>query len=257
MLTLTSVGHTFGRARSKSDTVEALRDINLVIPTGQRVCIVGPSGCGKSTLLRLMAGFEQPTDGEIVGGGTRGMVFQEPNLYPWLDLRSNVRLAGSFSGNEEHITAADEYLELVGLSGAAERYPHELSGGMQQRAQIARVLAPRPETVLMDEPFGALDPFTREKLQAGLLRAWQRDQPTIVFITHSVEEALLLGERVVVMGSEPGRILEDIDVPPWELGEDIATSLSELTGKSEFVQLRQRIKSLISQAHEAQGSPVR
>ena len=193
MLTLTGVGHTFA---GRGGEVEALRDINLEIPTGQRVCIVGPSGCGKSTLLRLMAGFTQPTTGQISGAESRGMVFQEPNLYPWLNLRDNVRLAGTFSGDKEHLRAADELLQVVGLDKAAERFPHELSGGMQQRAQIARVLAPRPETVLMDEPFGALDPFTREKLQAELLRVWRLYEPTIVFITHSVEEALLLGERV-------------------------------------------------------------
>ncbi|MGV0396888.1 ABC transporter ATP-binding protein [Corynebacterium suicordis] len=248
MLTLTGVGHTFA---GRGGEVEALRDINLEIPTGQRVCIVGPSGCGKSTLLRLMAGFAQPTTGQISGAESRGMVFQEPNLYPWLNLRDNVRLAGTFSGDKEHLRAADELLQVVGLDKAAERFPYELSGGMQQRAQIARVLAPRPETVLMDEPFGALDPFTREKLQAELLRVWRLYEPTIVFITHSVEEALLLGERVVVMGAEPGRILEEIEVPPWD-GE-----VSEITGYPEFVALRQHIKAVISQEYEAKESTFR
>lgn len=264
MLTLNGVGHTYKRPGTKNETVTALQGIDLEIPTGQRLCIVGPSGCGKSTLLRLVAGFEQPTDGEILEGDkrvnsaseSRGMVFQEPNLYPWLTLRDNIHLPGKFAGSKKHIEAADGLLKLVGLEHAADRFPHELSGGMQQRAQIARVMSASPETVLMDEPFGALDPFTREKLQAELLKAWRSYEPTIVFITHSVEEALLLGERVIVMGAHPGRVIRDVAVPRWDLfsdadtdGSALAEKLSALTGNAEFVALRQEIKGLISGAY--------
>lgn len=284
MLSATNISHTF--TTTSGEEVEALRDISLTIPGGQVVSIVGPSGCGKSTLLRIFGGFFPPTSGEVAGGpddeeqkpitgpGTdRGMIFQAPNLFPWLDVRRNVRLASTFTGDGEAAREADTLLELVGLEKAKNRYPYELSGGMQQRAQIARVLAASPPNVLMDEPFGALDPFTRENLQAELLRVWSRYKPTIVFITHSVEEAIIVGDRVVVMAPHPGRIIGDIAVPD-KLGavtnlapaiadmgragaEDIPSrsalraEIRRLVSEPELVELRRELTTHIAEAHAA------
>ncbi|MGO1911002.1 MAG: ABC transporter ATP-binding protein [Mycobacteriaceae bacterium] len=256
MITVENVGQTYVTEAGKE--VEALRDISLSFPDGEIVCLVGPSGCGKSTLLRILAGFLTPTSGsvqvdgrEVTGPGTdRGVVFQQPTLLPWYSVRDNVRLAFRYSGNEGQRERADELVGLVGLEDAADRMPHELSGGMQQRAQIARVLAAGPEHALMDEPFGALDPFTREQLQAELLRVWERTLPAVVFVTHSVEEALLLGHRVVVMGK--ARVLEEVVVPESlrvDLGvprETIQTRLRDLAAEPEFVELRHRVTESIA-----------
>lgn len=255
-------------------TVHALEEVSLSVPAGEIVCLVGPSGCGKSTLLRILAGFLAPSSGRLDVDGRpvtgadpeRGVVFQQPTLLPWYSVRDNVRLASRYSGRESQKAAADELIGLVGLEDAVDRLPHELSGGMQQRAQIARVLAAGPKYVLMDEPFGALDPFTREQLQAELLRVWVRDRPTIVFVTHSVEEALLLGHRVVVMAARPGRVIEDIVVPEElrvDLGADsgpgsdgagvsretLQSRLRALTAEPGFVALRHEVTEAINQAH--------
>lgn len=252
--------------------VHALDNISLQISDGEIVSVVGPSGCGKSTLLKLIAGFEQPTEGGIFGndgveltepGVDRGVVFQQPNLFPWLNVGANVEFAATVRGGTEAAeirAAAEELIELVGLGPATRRYPHELSGGMQQRAQIARVLATSPDVVLMDEPFGALDSFTREHLQSELLRAWHRYRPTIVLITHSVEEALLVADRVVVMAPNPGRILESIEVPAEIraslLGHNIVSDrdrlrarLRENAAHPTLVDLRHVVKEAIAQAH--------
>lgn len=278
MLKIKNVGQTY--TTDAGQRVEALRDITVDIPRGQIVTLVGPSGCGKSTLLKIIGGFfpatagqvtvSDPTltndsDGEIAErvidrpGIDRGVVFQQPTLFPWLSVRDNVQLASEFSKDRDSKAAkrkkAHELLDLVSLTYAADRYPHELSGGMQQRAQIARVLASMPETVLMDEPFGALDPFTREQLQAELLRTWHEDQPTIIFVTHSVEEAILLGHRVVVMAAHPGRILTDVNVDhvavPHPSGdrESIAAQLREAKADPAFVRLLHELSELIAQAH--------
>lgn len=246
--------------------VHALEDVSLSIPAGEIVCLVGPSGCGKSTLLRILAGFLAPSSGHLDVNGRpvegadpeRGVVFQQPTLLPWYSVRDNVRLAYRYSGEESQKASADELIGLVGLEDAVDRLPHELSGGMQQRAQIARVLAAGPKYVLMDEPFGALDPFTREQLQAELLRVWSRDRPTIIFVTHSVEEALLLGHRVVVMAARPGRVIEDVAVPEElriDLGaggvsrETLQERLRALTAEPGFVALRHDVTEAINQAH--------
>ncbi len=199
--------------------VDVLSDIDLTIEPGSFVCVVGPSGCGKSTLLRLLAGFVTPTDGEIkvgtslVGAPTheRGVVFQQPTLYPWLTVAGNVGFGLKMrrvrkAERDERVRA---HLELVGLADVADFKPYELSGGMQQRAQIARVLANDPDIILMDEPFGALDAITRDRLQDELLRIWTETGRTVFFITHSVDEAVYLGTRVLVMSSRPGRIVAD------------------------------------------------
>jgi ABC-type nitrate/sulfonate/bicarbonate transport system ATPase subunit len=217
---LRGVGH---RYRGRDGDVDALGPIDLVIEPGEFVVIVGPSGCGKTTLLNLLAGFVQPTSGEVQVSGKRvtgpsperGVVFQQPNLYPWMSVRDNVafgpRLRGV--GRAERTKLADHFLQMVGLADFARARPYELSGGMQQRCQIARMLANDPAIMLLDEPFGALDALTREQMQAELQRIWRGSGKTALFITHSVEEAVFLGTRVLVMSSRPGRIVFDEHVP--------------------------------------------
>jgi len=201
------------------EPVEALRPIRLDINPGAFVAIIGPSGCGKSTLLNLMAGFEKPTAGSLYAGSQRiegpdpdrGMVFQQYALFPWLTVRENVafglKLAGVREG-ERH-DRADEYLALVGLKDFANAMPSALSGGMKQRAALARAFCTDSSIILMDEPFGALDALTRGFLQQELLRIWQEHRKTVVLVTHSVQEALFLANRVIVMTHRPGRIKRD------------------------------------------------
>jgi ABC-type nitrate/sulfonate/bicarbonate transport system ATPase subunit len=204
------------------DEVEALAPVDLTIPQGEFICLIGASGCGKSTLLRIIAGFEEPTTGEalihgkaITGPGSdRGMVFQDYALFPWMTVRENVsfgpRQRKLAQGEIQRITT--EFVKMVGLERFADRYPSQLSGGMKQRVAIARVLANDANVLLMDEPFGALDALTREQLQHELLQIWSRTGVTTIFITHSVEEAVLLADRVLVMSAGPGRIESDFHI---------------------------------------------
>ena len=204
-------------------TFQALAGIDLAIREKEFVCVVGPSGCGTSTWLRLVAGVENPAPGAVQFRGRditgpsreRGMVFQEYSLFPWRSVLENVALGPEFSGmNAERRKAlAMDYLVRVGLEKFAHVKPHELSGGMRQRAAIARALANDPEVLLMDEPFGALDAHTRVLLQKELLRIWEQDRKTVVFVTHSVDEALYLADRVVVLSAHPGRVLKDLVIP--------------------------------------------
>ncbi len=199
--------------------IHALKDATLTIQKGEFVTLIGASGCGKSTLLRIIAGFETPTSGEALMWGKpitepepqRGMVFQDYALFPWLSVRDNIGFGpvsrGVPKAQVKEIT--DRFIDMVGLGKFASAYPHQLSGGMRQRVAIARVLANDAEIVLMDEPFGALDAMTRERLQEELLDIWQRTQLTVVFVTHAIEEAILLADRVVVMTPGPGRIESD------------------------------------------------
>lgn len=258
MLSLDHVSHTFHS--DDGTAVRVLDDITLNVLDSEIVVLVGPSGSGKSTLLNIVAGFIQPTEGQalydgaaITGPGVdRGVVFQKDNLYPWLNLQRNVELAAEFTGDESQRERARELIDVVGLSHATQRYPHELSGGMRQRAQIARVLAASPSTVLFDEPFSALDPFTRRQLQQELLTVWGRERPTILFITHSVEEAVLLADRVVVLGAQPGRILTQVDVPA-ELKAELRAEnadLGRLATDPRAVELRAHIEEQIRAAHE-------
>ena len=204
------------------ERVEALHKVDLIVGKGEFVCLIGASGCGKSTLLRIVAGFEAPTAGEvrvydapITGPGSdRGMVFQDYALFPWMTVKQNI----GFGPRQRQLPRRDveeiasEFVRLVGLERFADRYPSQLSGGMKQRVAIARVLATDANVLLMDEPFGALDALTREQLQHELLQIWARTRVTIIFVTHSVEEAVLLADRVLVMSAGPGRIENDITI---------------------------------------------
>ena len=205
--------------------IEALRGADLLVKKGEFVCLIGASGCGKSTLLRIVAGFEKPTSGQalmwdkpVTGPAPdRGMVFQDYGLFPWLTVRQNIGFGPSSRGlpKAEVRDTVERFVTMVGLTRFADAYPHQLSGGMKQRVAIARVLANDAEMVLMDEPFGALDAMTRERLQDELLDIWQRTKLTVLFVTHSIEEAIFLADRVVVMEPGPGRIASEhrIDLP--------------------------------------------
>jgi taurine transport system ATP-binding protein len=230
--------------------VHALGPLDLEIAAGELVALVGPSGCGKTTLLGLLAGFLRPSSGSVLVGGRevrapgpdRGVVFQQPNLYPWLSVRENVALGPRLRGarKAQRRAIADDQLERVGLADFASAAPYELSGGMQQRAQIARVLANDPGMLLLDEPFGALDALTRERLQNELHRVWRAAPKTALFITHSVEEAVFLGTRVLVMSPRPGQIVFD-ERPPF--GAEQRTP--SVRADPAFIAFRERVRAAI------------
>ncbi len=236
------------KKRNKSDTV-ALEDINLDIYDGEFVCLLGPSGCGKTTLLRMIGGLDVPTagtvmiDGKIVDGPSpkMTMVFQEYSLFPWRTIESNVGFGLEMMGmkKEQRKVEVKKQLDLVDLTDFADSYPYELSGGMRQRAAVARALASDPAVMLMDEPFGALDAQTRNKMQNQLLDIWQSTKKTILFVTHSVDEAVYLSNRVVVLSPRPGRVhkIHTIDLPRprdrtsthfAQLRKDILAEIEEL-----------------------------
>lgn len=206
-------------------TMEVLRDISMSVDEGEFVCFIGPSGCGKTTLLRILAGLEFPSSGSVLLDGApikgpgpeRGMVFQEYSLFPWRTVLDNVAFGPEIRGvpKEERYRIAREYLKMVGLERFESRYPHELSGGMKQRVAIARALVNNPKALLMDEPFGALDAQTRNVMQSELLRIWEQERKTIIFVTHSVDEAIYLGDKIIVFSARPGRVKEviGIDLP--------------------------------------------
>jgi NitT/TauT family transport system ATP-binding protein len=221
-----SVGKTFRRSGRRT---VALARVSLEVRAGELICLLGPSGCGKSTLLRIVAGALEPDEGTVtVGGHTvagpspdRGMLFQTPLLFPWLTTRKNIlfgpkaqRSAGRNERDDPELDEeADAILHTVGLAGFGEAYPHELSGGMRHRAAFARAIVTRPSLLLMDEPFGALDAITRLRMHDFLLGMWAQYQTTIIFVTHDIEEAVLLGDRVAVMGGRLPGIQEVIDIP--------------------------------------------
>jgi len=200
----------------------AVQQFQLDIPPGQFLVLLGPSGCGKSTVLNAVAGFIEPTEGQVTidgqtvegPGADRGMVFQQPTLFPWKTVQQNVEFGPLMTGRSKPSAESDArtLIEMVGLSRFAKRYPATLSGGMQQRVGIARALANYPTVLLMDEPFGALDSQTRIMMQESLLKLWSEFRITVVFVTHDIEEAIYLGDRVVVMSASPGRIIADIPV---------------------------------------------
>ncbi len=220
IINIKNVSKLFNTEQGQS--IEALQPVSLPIQENDFICLVGPSGCGKSTLLRIMAGLEQASSGEVLYRGSLiakpskrlGMVFQEYSLLPWRTVLDNVGLGLEFARKPlayRHEIAA-QYLRLVGLEKFAGSYPYELSGGMRQRVAIARALANDPDVLLMDEPFGALDAHTRIILQKQLLQIWEANRKTIIFVTHSVDEAIYLADRIVVMTAGPGNIKEIIDV---------------------------------------------
>ena len=209
--------------REGRQLLPALSGIDLSIPAGECAVVVGPSGCGKSTLLRLVAGFLTPTSGQVLVAGRpvrgpgpdRGVVFQQPRLFPWLSVRGNVEFGLRHLDRAARRARAAELVDLVGLTEATGRRPYQLSGGMQQRAAIARALAPGPRILLLDEPFAALDALTRERLQEELRRIWQLTGTTVVLVTHSVDEAAYLGTRIIALSARPGRVVLDLtsDLP--------------------------------------------
>lgn len=233
-------------------TVNALKGINLEIEQNDFVCIIGPSGCGKSTLLRIIAGLDNSTSGKIIFEGEElkatskdiGMVFQNYSLLPWKTVEDNISLGLEFSGinKKERLKVSEKYLNLIGMSKFSKAYPYELSGGMQQRVAIARALANDPKVLLMDEPFGALDAHTRIILQKELLKIWEKNKKTILFVTHSVDEAIYLADKIIIMSSSPGEIKEIVNVDmkrPRErsnpkYGEIIDYLLSSLEVESHF-----------------------
>jgi len=231
------------------DDVVALRDVSLTIAREEFVAIVGPSGCGKSTLLRLIAGLLRPTAGDVLIDGTpvreprqdTGIVFQNPTLLPWASVTDNVLFPLKLMRQvrPDSVTTVHDLLKLVGLAGFEHRYPRELSGGMQQRTAICRALIHDPRILLMDEPFGALDALTREEMSLELLRIWTAQPKTILFVTHSIPEAILLADRVLVMSPRPGRIVENISVPLPR------PRTFDLEGRREFQECAQRIRRLI------------
>lgn len=248
--------------RSTGGEFVALDDVTLDIPAGQSLTLVGPSGCGKSTLLDLVAGLTRPTHGEVtVGGRTvdgpgldRGVVFQQYALFPWRTAQSNIEfgLEEKRIPRKERAERAREMLELVGLSAFADRYPRELSGGMKQRVAIARSLAYEPAVLLMDEPYAALDAQTREALQDDLLDIWRRTGTTILFITHAIDEAVYLGQRVAVMTARPGRIKQIVDIQSdvesdveSDIGSGRRGSAGDRRSTPEFVEQRHRIWQLL------------
>ena len=233
--------------------VEALKNINLNIESGQLLSVLGPSGCGKTTLLNILAGFLAPTGGEVILNGDkvtgpsseRGMVFQQGALFEWMNVAENIGFGPKMGGKPAADTAkrTEELLEIVGLQGFGDKMIYELSGGMQQRVALARCLANDPDVILMDEPLGALDALTREKMQSLVLDIWKETGKTIVLITHSVEEALLLGERLLVMAPRPGRVHKEYNLPFAELG--VGADLREVKKHKKFGPTRDEILTMI------------
>ena len=234
-------------------SVQALQNVSLDLKQGELMSVLGPSGCGKTTLLNILAGFLAPTEGQITLGGTRvtgpssqrGMVFQQGALFEWMNVRQNVDFGPRMKGmpRVERDKITDHLLDTVGLHDFADKAVYELSGGMQQRVALARCLANDPDVILMDEPLGALDALTREKMQGLVIKLWKETGKTIVLITHSVEEALLLGERLVVMAPRPGRIFKEYTLPFATRGATM--DLREVKKSEGFAQTRDEILSMI------------
>lgn len=246
MLEIRTVSKTF--ATEKGEHVQALAGIDFSVAEQEVICILGPSGCGKTTLLRLIAGLDQPTSGEILVEGIAvtapsprmAMIFQEYSLYPWRTVIDNIAFGLEVRGmdQKDRYAAADRYLHLVGLEGFRGSYPYELSGGMRQRIAVARALAIEPAVLLMDEPFGALDAQTRNLMQRELLEIHAKTHKTILFVTHSVDEAVFLADRIVVLTARPGQVHEIIPVLDHRPRERTAP---------EFVQVRRKVLDLIAE----------
>ena len=235
------------------EAVHALKDVSFMLKKGELLSVLGPSGCGKTTLLNIIAGFLRPTSGKLTLAGNvidgpgvdRGMVFQQGALFEWLTVAENVNFGLRMKGADPIETAkqVEEWLEIVGLQGFGETPTYQLSGGMQQRVALARCLINNPELILMDEPLGALDALTREKMQALVLKIWKETGKTIVLITHSVEEALLLGERLFVMAPRPGRLHKEYRLKFAERG--LVEDTRDIKNGEEFITTREEILTMI------------
>ncbi len=261
-IVLRDVSKTFVKRNggAKENRVDALKDVSLEVADQEFVSIVGPSGCGKTTLLRIIDGLIPYDRGEITINGRpvgapaqdRGMVFQTFGLLPWRTVADNVGIGLEISGMElqKRKPIVQRWIEVVGLAGFESHYPHELSGGMQQRVGLARVLAINPAVILMDEPFGALDAQTRELMQEELLRIWNQEKKTVIFITHSIDEAVYLSDRVIVMSARPGQIAEVLNVrlkrPRWNY---------DVRGTPEFTELRAHIWKMLRQDRAGVAAP--
>lgn len=239
---------------TKKGSVKAIENVSVDINDNDFVCIVGPSGCGKSTLLRMFAGLDFPTKGEIIvndksitgPGPDRGMVFQTYTLFPWMSVEDNIKfgLKRKKLPKDEQQRIADKYLEIINLKKFAKSYPKELSGGMKQRVAIARALANKPEVLLMDEPFGALDPHTKSMMQLLMREIWETEHPTVIFITHDIDEAVFLANKIYVMSARPGKIIKQVNVYlPHKRDLDLKETY-------EFLQLRKSINNLLYSADE-------
>ena len=233
--------------------VHALKDVSFTLKKGEILAVLGPSGCGKTTLLNIVAGFLHPTGGSITLGGNiiekpgvdRGMVFQQGALFEWLTVANNVNFGLRMKNADPTATAdkVEEWLDIVGLQGFGDTPTYQLSGGMQQRVALARCLINDPDLILMDEPLGALDALTREKMQSLVLKIWKETGKTIMIITHSVEEALLLGERLFVMAPRPGRLYKEYDLPFAEMG--LTDDSRDIKNANDFVQTKEEILEMI------------
>jgi taurine transport system ATP-binding protein len=235
------------------DYIQALEDVTLELESGELMSVLGPSGCGKTTLLNIVAGFLSPTQGKIVLNGEhvtgpdakRGMVSQQGALFEWMNVRDNVSFGPRMAGKtpQDYDEIVDHLLDVVGLQDFKQKSIYELSGGMQQRVALARCLANDPDVILMDEPLGALDALTREKMQSLVLKLWKETGKTIILITHSVEEALLLGRRLLVMAPRPGRIHKELRLPFADLG--VGQDLREIKKHPDYEARREEILSMI------------
>lgn len=259
-MTLEHVGLDF---KQNKGIFHALDDVNLKVYDQDFICLLGPSGCGKSSLLNVMAGYRKPSEGKILLGGEAfqkpsakvGVVFQHANLFPWLSVYKNVEfgLKQKAMDRKQRKEQVEHYLEIVGLTEAKDKLPHQLSGGMQQRAAIARTLATEPEFVLLDEPFSALDALTREKMQEHIRKIWKETGSTFLFITHDVDEALLLGKRLVVMQGNPGRIVSDYKNP---LNRYENADYEQLRQTKEYWKIRQKLIGQIQNEEEKKAEKL-
>ncbi|MCI1881267.1 MAG: ABC transporter ATP-binding protein [Sporolactobacillus sp.] len=250
-ITFSNIRKVFPPRTEDGTPIEAIHYVNAEIRPGEFVALIGPSGCGKSTLLRLLAGLDRPTAGKVAVDGQpvegpsreRGLVFQDPTLYPWLTVERNVGFGPTLAGEyrDKH-DAIQQFIDLVGLKGFEKNYPYELSGGMQQRVALARALINYPKVLLFDEPFGALDAFTRMKMHDELIKIWQRSQITMVMVTHDVEEAVYLADRVFAMTPRPAILKQviDIDLPRPRHRDSQA-----------FIALKEKVLNVLNFSNEA------
>lgn len=250
LIEIVAVDHTY--VDTSDNSVEALKDINLTVRKGECISIIGPSGCGKTTLLRLIAGLDTPESGKIMLEGEeiiapdphRGYVFQQGSLFPWLTVEKNIaaglKARGVYQENKADVA---QFIELIGLQGFEKSYPHQISGGMAQRVAIARALINRPVALLLDEPMGALDTFSRADLQDKLLELWERDGTTMILVTHDVDEAIYVSDRIAIMTPRPGKISEILDVH---------LPRPRQRGDAEFMALR---KNILEKFHLASSTP--